>query len=238
MKKKINFLRTNTGKVITFIAIIPARGNSQRIKNKNMINLNGKPLIYWTLKSALNSKYINNICVTSDSKIILDFCSKFKIETILRPKRLSGNVIMPDEAIQHAYLKLKKKYDYIVMLQPTSPLRFSKDIDEAIETLINEKSKSLFSSSIQSSFIWKKNKKNFYPINYKVKNRPRSQDISFYCENGAIYITKSSLFLKEGIRLCGKISTFVMPNKRSLEIDNFDDLKKIEKFMKFSGEKF
>ena len=231
MKKKINLLKTSTGKK-TFLAIIPARGNSQRIKNKNLIKLNSKPLIYWTIKSAIKSKYISDVCVTSDSNKILNYCKKFDVRTILRPKRLSGNIIMPDEAVKHAYLKLKKKYDFIVMLQPTSPLRTYEDIDNAIEIVIENKSKSLFSSSIESRFIWKKGINNYHPINYDFKNRPRHQDVSFYFENGAIYISKSNLFTKNSNRLGGKISTYVMPYERSIDIDNIQDLKEVERIMK------
>ena len=232
MKRKRNLTKTSTGKKKTFLAIIPARGNSQRIKNKNLIKLNNKPLIYWTIKSAIRSKYISSVCVTSDSKKILNYCKKLNVTTILRPKKLSGNIIMPDHAIKHAYLKLKKKYDYIVMLQPTSPLRTYKDIDNAIKIIIKNKSNSLFSSSIESRFIWKKSKNNYYPINYNYKNRPRHQDVSFYFENGSIYISDSNLFTKKTNRLGGKISTYIMPNDKSIDIDDIQDLKEAEKIMK------
>ena len=112
MKRKKNLTKTSTGKKKTFLAIIPARGNSQRIRNKNLIKLNNKPLIYWTIKSAIRSKFISSVCVTSDSEKILNYCKKFDVTTIMRPKKLSGNIIMPDHAIKHAYLKLKKKYDF------------------------------------------------------------------------------------------------------------------------------
>ena len=232
MKRKRNLTKTSTGKKKTFLAIIPARGNSQRIKNKNLIKLNNKPLIYWTIKSAIRSKYISSVCVTSDSEKILNYCKKFDVTTILRPKKLSGNIIMPDHAIKHAYLKLKKKYDFIVMLQPTSPLRTYKDIDNAIKIIIKNKSNSLFSSSIESRFIWKKSKNNYYPINYNYKNRPRHQDVSFYFENGSIYISDSNLFTKKTNRLGGKISTYIMPNDKSIDIDDIQDLKEAEKIMK------
>ena len=232
MKRKKNLTKTSTGKKKTFLAIIPARGNSQRIRNKNLIKLNNKPLIYWTIKSAIRSKYISSVCVTSDSEKILNYCKKFDVTTILRPKKLSGNIIMPDHAIKHAYLKLKKKYDFIVMLQPTSPLRTYKDIDNAIKIIIKNKSNSLFSSSIESRFIWKKSKNNYYPINYNYKNRPRHQDVSFYFENGSIYISESNLFTKKTNRLGGKISTYIMPYDKSIDIDDIQDLKEAEKIMK------
>ena len=234
MKNKKNYTKTNIIKEKTFLAVIPARGNSQRIKNKNLFKLNNRPLIYWTIKSAVESKYVSDVCVTSDSSKILNYCKKLNIITILRPKNLSGNIIMPDEAVKHAYLKLKKKYDYIVMLQPTSPLRTSKDIDNAAEIIVKDKSKSLFSSSIQSRFIWKKGKNSFYPINYNFKKRPRHQDLrsSFYSENGAIYISKPNLFTKKSNRLGGKISTYIMHPDKSIDIDNIEEIKEAEKIMK------
>ena len=216
----------------TFLAILPARGNSQRVKNKNLFKFKKKPLIYWTIKSAIKSKYISDICVTSDSKEILSYCKKMNLKTILRPKSLSGNVIMPDKAVKHAYLRLKKKFDFIVMLQPTSPLRTHEDIDNAIETIIENKSNSLFSSYLETGLIWKKGKNNFIPINYNFKKRPRSQEkqsISFYVENGAIYISKPNLLIKNSNRLGGKISTYVMPYDRSIDIDSIHDFKEAEK---------
>ena len=93
----------------TFLAIIPARKNSQRVKNKNLFKFKKKPLIYWTIQSAKKSKYISDICVTSDSAEILSYCKKMNLRTILRPRGLSGNIIMPDKAVKHAYLRLKKK---------------------------------------------------------------------------------------------------------------------------------
>jgi CMP-N,N'-diacetyllegionaminic acid synthase len=240
MKNKNKFPKSSITIKKTFLAVIPARGNSQRIKNKNLFKLNNKPLIYWTINSAVKSKYISSVCVTSDSNQILNYCKKLNVKTILRPKKLSGNIIMPDEAIKHAYLKLKKKYDFIVMLQPTSPLRTSEDIDNAIEIIIKDKSESLFSSSVETGFIWKKSKNSYRPINYNFKKRPRSQgnqDISFYIENGAIYITKSNLFAKSSNRLGGKISTYNMPYDRSVDIDSIQDFKEAEKILNSQNKK-
>ena len=237
--KYIKKILKKDNKKKSFLAVIPARGNSQRIKNKNLFKLNNKPLIYWTIKSAVDSKFVSDVCVTSDSNKILNYCKKLNILTILRPKNLSGNIIMPDEAVKHAYLKLKKKYDFIVMLQPTSPLRTSEDIDKAAEIIIKNKSKSLFSSTVYSRFLWKKGTNSYYPINYNFKKRPRHQDLkaSLYSENGAIYISKPSLFTKNSNRLGGKISTYVMPHYKSIDIDNVQEMKEAEKIMKSQNKK-
>jgi CMP-N,N'-diacetyllegionaminic acid synthase len=210
----------------SIVAIIPAKGNSQRVKNKNLKLFLKKPLIEWTIKSALESKYISKVCVTSENKKILNFTKKFPINSILRPKKLANAYIMPDEAVKHAYLKINESFDYIIMLQPTSPLRTSTDIDNAIEKIFFTKSDSLLSVFKSHAFFWKKKNKNFCePTNYHFNKRPRSQDIDSYQENGAIYITKSKLFLKKNNRLVGKISFSEMSFANSIDINTEEDFK-------------
>jgi CMP-N-acetylneuraminic acid synthetase len=210
----------------SIVAIIPAKGNSRRVKNKNLKLFLKKPLIEWTIKSALKSKYISEVYVTSENKKILNFIKKFPINSILRPKKLSNSYIMPDEAIKHAYLKINKNFDYIIMLQPTSPLRTSVDIDNAIEKIFFTKSDSLLSVFKSHAFFWKKKNKSFCePTNYNYNKRPRSQDIENYQENGAIYITKSKLFLKKNNRLGGKITFSVMSFENSIDINTDEDFK-------------
>ena len=123
-------------KNLKILALIPARGNSKRIKNKNLRNLNGKPLIFWSIDAAKKSKYIKEICVTSDSQAILEYSKKQKIKTILRPKKLANDIIHAEKAMIHAYRFLNEKFDYVIMLQPTSPLRATTHIDKAIESKI------------------------------------------------------------------------------------------------------
>ncbi len=124
---------------LKIIAIIPARSGSKRIKNKNIKNFNKKPLIAWTIESALRSKLVDDVYVTSENDNILRMSKKYGAKIIKRPKKLSNNIIHVDEAIRHAYLEVNKKYDYIVTLQPTSPLRTDKNIDEAIKMIIKKK---------------------------------------------------------------------------------------------------
>ena len=121
------------------IAIIPARSGSTRIKNKNIKIFNKKPLIVWTIEAALRSKLIDDVYVTSENDNILRISKKYFAKTIKRPKKLSNNIIHIDEAIRHAYLEVNKKYDYNITLQPTSPLKTTKNIDEAIKMIIKKK---------------------------------------------------------------------------------------------------
>ena len=218
-------------KSLKILALIPARGNSKRIKNKNLRIVNGKPLIFWTIDSARKSKYITNVTVTSDSRKILNVSKKYSANTVLRPKSMSGDIVHADMALKHAYNYINEKFDYIIMLQPTSPLRTSKHIDEAIKKIHQNKKDSLLSVFKDSFFLWVKKLNNYEPLNYNLKKRPRTQDTNFYIENGSIFITKPKILLQNNNRLGGKIDIYLMEKQDSLDIDTLDDLKKANLLM-------
>lgn len=126
------------------LAIIPARGGSKGIPMKNIISLAGKPLIYYSIKAAKDSKFITRIIVSTDNKKIGQIANKFGAETpFFRPKKISGGNASTNDAIQHTlnYLKKNESYvpDIVVLLQPTSPLRKSKTIDKAIRKFRKDK---------------------------------------------------------------------------------------------------
>jgi len=214
------------------VAIIPAKNNSLRVTRKNTRKFDKISLVEIAIKTAIKSKLINEVVVTSESKEILNFRRKYPIKFIERPKKLSSNTIMPDASIIHCYKKLKKTYDYIVMLQPTSPLRTTNDIDHAIKQIILEKSDSLLSVFESHSFLWKKIKKNSIPINYHYLKRPRSQNMTQFQENGAIYITKPKIYFSNKNRLGGKISLFLMKFWNSFDINSLEDFQHVEKIYK------
>ena len=218
-------------KSLKILALIPARGNSKRIKNKNLRIVNGKPLIFWTIDAARKSKYITNVTVTSDSSKILSVSKKYSANAILRPKSMSGDVVHADMALKHAYNTINEKFDYIIMLQPTCPLRTPKHIDEAIKKIHQNKKDSLLSVCKDSVFLWGKNLNSYKPLNYSLKKRPRHQDTNFYRENGSIFITKPKILLLHSNRLGGKIDIYVMEKENSLDIDTLDDLKQANLFM-------
>ena len=142
---------------------------------------------------------------------------------------LSNSSIMPDAAVIHACKNIKKNFDYILMLQPTSPLRTTKDIDNSIKKIIFEKGDSLLSVFKCHSFIWENRKNLFKPKNYNFLKRPRSQSMTQFQENGAIYITKPRIYKMNKNRLGGKISYYEMSYWKSFDINSLEDFIRVEK---------
>ncbi len=125
------------------VAFVPARGGSKGIKNKNLYPLHGNPLIYYTLKEAAASSYVDEIAVSTDSPLIADYCksTEFPCTIINRPAEISTDTSKTIEAVMHTIKTMRaegKEFDYLLILQPTSPLRQSFHIQEIIEKCIDE----------------------------------------------------------------------------------------------------
>lgn len=214
------------------LAIIPARGGSKEIPKKNIKIFNGKPLIEWTILSALKSKLINKIIVSSDSKKILSMSRDLGVDTILRPKNISGDNDSVESAIKHALLKLKNKYEVIVLLSPTSPIRKINDIDNAIRYFKSKNLDSCFSAGRLTDFlIWNFNKKNkiYKSVNYDYKNRGiRQKRHQNFVENGSIYVFKNELIKNKNNRIGGNIGIYIMEFWQSFELDEKKDWKFLE----------
>jgi N-acylneuraminate cytidylyltransferase len=228
---------------MSILAIIPARGGSVGLKNKNMYLLNRKPLLYYTIQAAKKTKLIDRIIVSSDSKKILDFAKKNLVEAIKRPKNISGSKSTSYQAVMHSlnYLKKKKNYvpDIILILQPTSPLRNSKHINKAIKIFLKDKQANSLVSCIKVPH-------NFHPVSLMKENNKgylidflkrkkkifRRQDKgSLFARNGAgIYIIKNSHISK--FLFGGKIIKFLMNEESSVDIDSLEDIKKAEIILK------
>lgn len=221
------------------VCIIPARGGSKGIKNKNIINLNNKPLIAWSIEVALNSDFIKEkVYVTSDSDDILNVSKKFGSKTIKRPYKYATDISTTESALLHAISEVEKdvkKIDAVVFLQATSPVREVKDIDLAIKNFFENDYDSLFSAcEIDDFLIWKKdNSGNLESINYDFKNRKRRQDFGVqYVENGSIYIFKPSILIENNNRFGGKIGMYIMEKEKMFEIDKEEDIQVCEYFLK------
>ena len=119
------------------LCLIPARSGSKGLKNKNIKLFNGTPLILYPYNIAKQSRFIDDIAITSDSEKYLNYFKNKNIYKILRPKNISQSKSKIHDVIIHALSKLKKHYKYLVLLEPTSPLTSAKEIDEAIKILIS-----------------------------------------------------------------------------------------------------
>ena len=221
----------------TFLAIIPARGGSKRLPRKNILDLCGKPLISWSIEATLKSKYISKVVVSSDDEEILNISSNFGADIIKRPYELANDTATTFDAIKHTINNLEK-YDYIVLLQPTSPLRNENQIDEAIELLEEKQADAIVSvCEMDHSPLWSNtlpkdgNMNNF--LRDEVLNK-RSQDLEkYYRVNGAIYICKTDKLLEnKSFFLKDNIFAYIMDRKSSIDIDEEIDFLLAERVLK------
>ena len=202
------------------ISIIPARGGSKGIPRKNIKKLCGKPLIAYSIMQSLSSMYIDKTIVSTDDSEIAMVSKNYGAEVIFRPQELATDACSTEPVMIHVLNQLAKNGtvpQYVVLLQPTSPIRRPDDIDKAIKLLIDNAGDSLLSVRANNSFVWSNEGK---PLNYDHQKRPRRQDKQWeLIENGSIYVTKREILLQEKNRLGGKILTYAMPDWTSFEID-------------------
>ena len=219
------------------LSIIPARGGSKGIPLKNLIKIKNKPLLHYTVKASLKSKFVNRTIVSTDSSKIAKVALSLGSEVIIRPKKLANDTIGLEPTINHVleYLKNTENYvpDIILILQNTSPLRNSTHIDEALILLKNKKYDSILSGFSYYTFLWKKQKDStIKPVTYNPNKRPNHQkmDEQLY-ENGAFFITTLSAFKKSNCRISGKIGFYKMPIELSYNIDTVEDLNNVKRMM-------
>ena len=215
-------------KIIKYLAVVPARKNSKRIKNKNLIKIKGKTLINITLDSLNKVNKIKYIIVSSDSKKILQIANRYeKVLLINRPKSLCFDNSKSEDAIIHAVNYLEKnnfKIQNIILLQVTSPLRTAKDILNCIKVYEKKRLNSIFSVYSSKDFIWEKRGRAKKSISYNFKKRIITQKLKpLFFENGAIYIFNKKKFLKQKNRIIEPFDFFLMPKYRSIDIDTKED---------------
>lgn len=211
----------NNSKVL---AIIPARGGSKRLPNKNVLPLKGLPLITHTINAALQSTYIDKIVVTSDSIEILNIAKSSNVEALQRPSILANDTASSIDVVLHV-LENFPDFDTIVLLQPTSPLRLGKHIDEAFREFFDKNASAVISvCQMEHSPLWC----NTLPQNHSMTNfinkevlNKRSQDLEkYYRLNGAIYIINKQNFIQEKTFLIQKnIYAYIMEQQDSIDID-------------------
>lgn len=210
------------------LAIIPAREGSKRLPRKNKMELNGKTLIEWTIQSALESNLIDTTLISTDDNDIIELVKKYDVlAPFKRPKELADDTSTIFDVIIHAIEYFKSKeifFSHILLLQPTSPLRNSKDIKQAVQKL-NEKTQSIVSvCETEHSPLWTNTLPNDLSmkdfISEKYKNI-RSQDLpSYFRLNGAIYLSEIKYYIKNKGFFGSDTYAYVMPINRSIDIDN------------------
>lgn len=217
----------------SILAVVPARGGSKGILRKNICDLGGKPLIAWTIESAKMSKYIDRLIVSSDDQEIMKVAETWGCEVpFVRPEELAQDHTPGIEPVLHAIRELPK-YDYIMVLQVTSPLRTVADIDRCVENLFRSGKESCASvAEVKQNPYWMYflgEKNQMEPILQASKNYYQRQKLpKVYILNGAIYIAKKEFVLKNKTFVTRETLGYNMPIERSLDIDNEDDLKYIE----------
>ena len=219
------------------LAVIPARGGSKGIPGKNIISVGGIPLIVWTIEAALSSTVITKTMVSSDDDEILEIAKRYGAETLKRPDVLASDTAGSEGLVLHA-LEVEREqgnvYDYVMLLQPTSPLRTAEDIDAALTQLKNSHVKALISVYTPEHTPYKAFKLNSKGmLEGLVDNKTpfmRRQDLpQTFMPNGAIYLVEVAHFEKKKSFFCEESTiAYEMSREKSLDIDTMEDLKKVE----------
>jgi CMP-N,N'-diacetyllegionaminic acid synthase len=209
------------------------------VLNKNVRTINGHPLIAWSIRQALEVPSITHVVVSTDSEEIAAIAREYGAETpFIRPKELAQDHTPTEPVMSHAigwYETHGIWHDAVILLQPTSPLRFSGSLQRAVKCFEAENASSLLSVCESHAFFWRK-----YPrisASYDFENRPRRQDIlpeqRWYRETGSVYITRLDSFKIHQNRLVEHILPFQMEEAESHEIDTEFDFVLIENLMRF-----
>jgi CMP-N,N'-diacetyllegionaminic acid synthase len=234
MKKKIIY------------AVTPARGNSKGIKNKNLKSIKNKSLLKICFDAAKETKLIDEIVISSDSSKIIRKAKSIGYKVYFkRPKNLSGDKIADMPVIKHALIQIekniKKKIDYLVMLQVTSPLRKPEHIKKCIKKILENKLDAIWTiSKVDKKYhpdkqlIIKNNEINFFSRNGK-NIIARQQLQNTYYRNGAVYVFSRKAVLNE--KILPKKSGFIITKEELISIDTKQDLKRAEQIISFSRAK-
>jgi len=218
------------------LAIIPARGGSKGIPNKNLAALCGLPLIQYTIDAAKESSFVSRIILSSDDETIINYC-KEKIEVpFVRPECIARDDSAMIDVIKHAldFLKDKENYfpDYVLLLQPTSPLRTKQHIDESLKLLVASDADSIVSvvsvphNFTPTSIMEFDGKYLKHHSELDERNIIRQKKPQFFGRNGpAILAFKCSSFIEKKSMYGDKILPYLMKKEESIDIDDFFDFR-------------
>ena len=222
-----------------FLAIVPARGGSKGIPKKNLVNLQNRPLIDWTLDSCVESKYIQKVIISSDSNEILQRATSFDFIPHRRSADLSGDLIQTSAVINEVfkfYEKLHEEFSHFILLQPTSPLRTAIHIDEACEALLESEASSIISVCSSDNTILKNlilDDQNILQAGFAGNffEMPRQELPRTFKVNGAIYASEISSYLNCLSFLQDITIPYHMDEMTSMDIDTPKDLLWVENIL-------
>lgn len=209
--------------------LITARGGSKGIPRKNIKELAGKPLIYYSIEAARALTEDENICVSTDDSEIISCVEKTGLKVpFVRPAELASDTANSNDVICHAIKYYRDKgveYDNVVLLQPTSPLRTAQQVSEALELYTNDIDMVVSVKENTSSVaLFKENSEGFLEHAFDVSKGLRRQDaLKLYEYNGAIYVINCNSILEKGMSNFNRITKYVMPDINSVDIDNMLD---------------
>jgi len=212
-------------------SIIPARGGSQGIPKKNIVDFCGKPLIAWSILQAKAAKNVSSVWVTSDSDEILAVAEQYGANPIKRPEALSGATASSESAWLHAMDTIAQQdlvIDIVLAMQATSPIRVADDLDKAITAFEAGSYDSMLSvNEIEDFFVWERDRDGcVQPVNHDYRNRkPRQKIDKRLLENGSFYLFKPEVIKRYNNRLGGAIGFHEMDSHKMFQIDNPEDLK-------------
>lgn len=231
-------------KIKKTIAVIPARGGSKSIPRKNLVPVNGKPLIAYTIEAALKARHISKVVVSSEDEEILTVAEKYGAELINRPPELATDTAMPEQVVYHAIKELERQgeiFDVLALLQPIAPLRDHDDLDQAFDLFYAKDATALISvyEPLHTPYkTFKLSKKGFIVglVNNKYPFTRRQDLPQAFMPNGAIYIININDFIQTQCLFTSKTTHFLMPLEKSIDIDSLEDIKELEKILKQKNE--
>ena len=207
----------------TILAVIPARGGSKRIPRKNVRVLAGKPLIAWTIEEARKSKYIDKLILSSDDLETISISKQYGCQVpFVRPAELARDDTPGADVALHA-IERCPGYSFVLLLQPTSPLRTVRHIDSIIEAVRADQAKCMVSLSVPDSHpMWMfhiDERKRLLPLQRAQIPSCRQQLSTLYTLNGALYIASSTWLQRKRTFLTAETQGFYMEPEASLDID-------------------
>ncbi|MBF0450247.1 MAG: acylneuraminate cytidylyltransferase family protein [Candidatus Magnetomorum sp.] len=218
------------------LSIIPARGGSKGIFRKNIKSIAGKPLIAWSIIEGNKSQYTDKVVISSDDDEIIQIAENYGGEApFIRPKELAQDDTPGVLTVIHAIKELPD-FDYVVLLQPTSPLRNYSDIDQSIKFCIDNKANSCVSvvEASKSPFLMLtiNNENRMIPLLKNGFILRRQEQSKVYMLNGAIFIAKTKWLMKTKNFIDKNTIAYIMPQERSIDIDSEFDIKLCELLFK------